>query len=369
VIPRHERPPDYLLPPSAYFDAGWWEREQQALFSDRWALVASAHVLRQRGDYVARDVGRVPLVVVVGEDGELRAFHNVCRHRGMALLAGTGRVEGSVNCFYHQWRYGLDGELQVVPQRKEEFPDLVACDWGLLPASVALWEGLVFTHPDPDAEPLIDALAGIDSLDQGGFLGSHRPGQLHELAVLHLDARCNWKLFVENHIDVYHLWYLHAGTLGDYDHTRFEHHQVGANWVSYEPFRSADRAEATRAAGTIQITHLNERDRYGLGAHLAFPNLMMATSAEFFATYVAEPVGPERSMIELRIRGEAEADVGRLRSLALAFINEDIQACEAIQRSIRSPAFRVGPLAHHHERPIETFQRNVLQRLGLDGGR
>jgi hypothetical protein len=97
---------------------------------------------------------------------------------------------------------------------------------------------------------------------------------------------------------------------------------------------------------------------------MVFPNLLMATSAEFFATYAAEPVAPQRTVVELRIRAEPAADPAHLLGALRSFILEDIAACEAVQRGVRSPMFSVGPLARDHERPITTFQANLLTRLG-----
>jgi Rieske 2Fe-2S family protein len=351
--------PTYLLPPSAYSSPTWFEQERAALFTRRWALVASEDQLTEPGSYVVATIGTAPVVVICGEDGRLRAFHNLCRHRGMMLLQGTGRVQQRIRCFYHQWRYDLDGALAVVPQRAEQFPDLVTAEWGLLPASLEVWEGMVFVHPDPAAEPLAGTLDGLP-----GHIGSFRPGLLAQVALVRLEARCNWKLLVENHIDVYHLWYLHASTLGDFDHARFEHRQVGRNWVSYEPIRRDGLEGGALTSGTATIAHLSGRDRMGIGAHQVFPNLLMATAAEFFATYVAEPVAPDRTVVELRIRAERGADGTKLLAAVQSFIAEDIGACEAVQAGIASPAFSVGPLARDHEAPIYAFQTHVLDAMG-----
>jgi Rieske 2Fe-2S family protein len=186
---------------------------------------------------------------------------------------------------------------------------------------------------------------------------------LCEVANATFDLGCNWKLFVENHVDVYHLWYLHERSLGAFDHTRFEHRQVAEHWTSWEPLRSLEAPNPIQAEGTVEIAHLNDRDRYGLGAHLVFPNLMIATAAEFFATYVAEPVTAERTRLRLRIRAESDADGKVLLAAVRSFIEEDIAACESIQRVVRSPTFEVGPLARDHEAPLVAFQREVLRRL------
>jgi Rieske 2Fe-2S family protein len=352
------------LPPAAYWSREWFEREQSTLFGPRWMLVASTDQLTNAGDYVTAVVGRAPLAVVRGDDGCLRAFHNLCRHRGMVLLEGAGNVARTINCFYHQWRYALDGSLQVVPQGREQFPDLDRSALGLRPAALEIWEGMVFVHPDPDARPLGDTLGQLPA-----YLGSHRPGLLQQAAHQRIEARCNWKLFVENHIDVYHLWYLHEQSLGDFDHRQFEHHQLGRNWASYEPLKGEELSDAALTRSTVAIDHLDQRDRFGLGAHLVFPNLMMATAAEFFATYQAEPIGPDRTVIDLRIRSENGADADALVDALRSFITEDVTACEAVQAAVASPAFEVGPLAAEHERPITVFHTNVLDALGLEVNR
>ena len=348
--------PASLLDRAAYTDAGWFRREQERLFARTWALVGEAAAVARPGDYLTATVGGVPLLVVVDEAGVRRGFHNVCRHRGMVMLEGAGTCR-AVRCDYHAWRYGLDGSLRVVPQRDDQFPDLDPDALGLLPAAVAEWEGLLFACPDPDVVPLRDWMAGFPAA-----VGSVRPGLVPQVAAADIEAACNWKLFVENHIDVYHLWYLHALTLGDFEHRRFEHRAVGPHWVSYEPRRPSDGPTGIDT-GTPPIAHLDARDRNGLGAHLLFPNMTFAVSAEFVITCAAAPVAPDATRIELRVRAEPGADAGGLLAAARSFIDEDLSACERIQSAMSSPWFEVGALARDHEAPITAFQRNLLTAL------
>jgi choline monooxygenase len=349
--------PAFLLPPEAYTDAGWFRKEQAGLFACTWQLVGDAAALREPGDYLATTVGGVPLVLVVDESGTRRAFHNMCRHRGMVMVDGAGAGCRAIRCEYHDWRYGLDGSLRVVPQRADQFPGLDAGELGLLPAAVGEWEGMVFACPDPGVTPLAEFLGGFPDA-----IGSARPGLLPVVAGADIPAGGNWKLFVENHIDVYHLWYLHALSLADFEHRLFEHRAVGPHWVSYEP-RRADDGPTGLDAGNPPIAHLDDRDRNGLGAHLLFPNITFAVSAEFVITYAAVPVAPDRTRIELRVRAEPGADADGLLASARSFIDEDISACERIQAALASPWFTVGPLARDHEAPITSFQRNVLAAL------
>jgi Rieske 2Fe-2S family protein len=346
----------HLLPADAYWSDEWFEREQRLLFSHTWHLVAAEDELAEPGSYVSYTAGLDPLVVVRDLDGELRAFHNLCRHRGMPLVEGCGSSRSGLVCPYHFWSFGLDGALRNVPQ-PGQFPDLDAAEWGLLPASVGTWGGLVFVHPDPEAETLLDWLGELP-----GAIGSYRPELLVEVAGHEFDARCNWKLFVENHVDVYHLWYLHARTLGDYDHDRFEWHQLGRNWVSYEPVKEG--VTRRRPDAVLQpIEHISGRDLSGVGAHAAFPNVLMASEAGYFITYAVRPTGPAHCVVDLRIRAEPGADAEGLLAGAKAFIVEDIDACEGIQSTIRSTRFGVGPMAVEHERPITLFHQHLLEVL------
>ena len=111
------------------------------------------------------------------------------------------------------------------------------------------------------------------------------------------------------------------------------------------------------------IAHLADRDRFGLGAHLVFPNLMIAAAQLLFTTSVAVPVSAERTRLGLRIRAEPGAGGGLLTKALRSVLEEDVAAGEAVQHATRSPAFAVGPLARDHEAPIVGFHRSILARL------
>jgi len=354
---RRREAPTFRLEPGAYLDPGFLAREQDQVFAHSWSLVADAAELAAVGDTVPVMIGKCPIVVTRTEHG-LRAHHNICRHRGMQVVLDPGRCTG-LRCAYHGWEWDLDGALARVPQRRAQFPDLVDAELGLLPASVEEWEGMVFVHPDPDPLPLAEALGVVRE-----GIGSFQPGRLTQVAHVALTARCNWKLFVENHIDVYHLWYLHDRSLADYDHTRFEHHGAHGNWTSYEPIKAVRVGKVPPLAGALAISHIDDRDRNGIGAHMVFPNILMASTVDFFITYQITPITPAESRVDLRVRAEPGSDATALVDAARSFIDEDILACERIQVAMASDRFAVGPLALDHERPIEEFQRHLLGRLG-----
>lgn len=353
--------PTALLPAEAYWSPRWYEREQQRLFGATWHLVCRTDELARVGDAVTVEAGTERLLVLRDGDGTLRAFHNRCPHRGMRLLDGAGNVASGIVCPYHAWSFALDGRCRRIPQA-EQFPTATPDTCCLDEASVGVWAGLVFAHPEPGGslEAYLDAVPTL--------IGSFRPERLTQVARFEVPARCNWKLLVENHVDVYHLWYLHARTLSEYDHHRFAWRQVGPHWTSYEPRRPGVAARRPHA-GAPQIRHLDDRDRAGIGAHLVFPNLLMAAEAEMFLTYVARPVAPDRTSLDVRVHAEADAPPEPLVAAARAFLLEDVAACEAVQDTVRSRRFRVAHLAVDHERPITEFHRRVLAALGEGGDR
>lgn len=358
---RLQGSPRSLLPAEAYHSEDWWEAEQSQLFARTWTPAGSVEELAVPGDVVTVRAGTDPIFVVRDDEGELRAFHNLCPHRGYQLVAGERSLGNSLTCGYHFWNFRLNGELRNVPQGDEQFAGIDKCLWGLRPAAVATWEGMVLVHPEP-TETLPGWLGEFPD-----YMGSYHPGRLAEVAHVRFEAACNWKLFVENHIDVYHLWYLHARTLNQSDHDRFEWWQVGPHWASYEPLKK--EAYSARRDGLPPIPDIEERDRQGVLANLVFPNIQMAATNEVWLYYVAEPISPSRTVIDLRIRAVAGCDVERAIAQARPFLLEDIRAAERVQEGARSSRFAVGPLGKDHEKPIENFHEHYLARLGEAGKR
>jgi phenylpropionate dioxygenase-like ring-hydroxylating dioxygenase large terminal subunit len=313
--------------------------------------VADGEQLATPGSYVTATVQGVPLAVVRDQDGVVRAFHNICRHRGITLLEGTGTLGRFMTCPYHQWSYGLDGTLTRVPQQSDQFPDLATCELGLVGAQVAEWQGMVFVNPSAEAPPLPTAMAGLDQrLDR--FLS----GSLREVAKVEYQAACNWKLLVENHIDVYHLWYLHARSLAAYDHRSFAWESLGDNWWSLEPLK-VPPPEPTGFAW------IPEEMQHRIGAYLLFPNLMLVTTDDYFATYDAQPIAPDRTNLTLRVRAQDPDRADDLVASIRSFMAEDVAACERMQAGASSPAFDVGALARSHETPIVRFHSSLRRAM------
>ena len=300
----------FLLPPDAYYSRKWWEHEQRALFGRSYNLVAYASDLQKAGDRVVTQVGGPTIVVERQADGDIVAFVR-----------------------------GPDGT-------------------GLRPAAVGRWAGMIFAHPGPGAPRFEEWLGEFVQPDKGGDFDWDRLVEVDRIIV---PLRCNWKLYIENHVDIYHLWYLHDESLGMYDHLSLEWWEAGRHWGCVESLRPGS---VRQRPGMRPIQALADSERTLLRANLIFPNVPMTTMCTSVVTYQVVPTGPETCYLDLRVRGEAGSAVEDRSAFLRVQRDEDGGACEEIQRGVRSPWFSVGPIAQVHELPIQRFHEHLLAHLG-----
>lgn len=198
------------IAPDFYTDPDQFAREQH-LFNRQALVVGHSSLLKKAGDYFVHDHGGQPILVVRGEDEQIRAFLNVCRHRGVRLtdVEGVGNRPSFV-CPYHNWVYALDGSLVRVPLQSECFPELDKSCHGLKALPLAVCEGLIFVAGEPDAPLDLDQQLGPLAEDFKAFgLGEH---VFFRQSVTR--KRANWKLIIEAFLDGYHVVRLHRKTVG-----------------------------------------------------------------------------------------------------------------------------------------------------------
>src|SRR5436309_1434749 len=187
------------LPYRWYTDPDVLRREQESIFSTSWQYVGHVGGAPAPGTFFTARSGRTPIVVTRARDGELRAFLNVCRHRGFPLADGTGARE-TLQCPYHAWTYGLDGSLRAAP-RSEEIADFDRSELGLCQVALDTWGPFVFVNTAPNPEPLAAALGSM-------------PAQVAELGLdvddlvfytrWEAELQANWKIVCENFLECYH---------------------------------------------------------------------------------------------------------------------------------------------------------------------
>src|SRR5258705_5889322 len=189
-----------------------YELERDAIFRRTWLNVGSVEQVPKKGSYFTRelDAARTSVIVVRDSNGEVRAFHNMCRHRGNKLVWNdfpreeTAGVCRQFTCKYHGWRYGLEGDLNFV-QQESEFFDLDKSEFGLVPVRCEIWEGFVFVNFDADAPPLEEYLGKF-----AAGMNGYPFGKMTQVHKYRAEIGSNWKLFIDAFMEFYHAPVLHA---------------------------------------------------------------------------------------------------------------------------------------------------------------
>ncbi|RZT12151.1 Rieske-like 2Fe-2S protein [Mycobacterium sp. BK558] len=194
-------------------DPEQWKLEQQAIFRKLWLHVGRVERLPKTGSYFTREMPSVgagtSIIVNKDKDGAIRAFYNMCRHRGNKLVWNDypgEEVSGSCRqftCKYHAWRYALNGDLTFI-QQEDEFFDVDKADYPLKPVRCEIWEGFIFVNFDDDAEPLEDYLG-----DFGQGLKGYPFHEMTEVYSYRAEINANWKLFIDAFVEFYHAPILH----------------------------------------------------------------------------------------------------------------------------------------------------------------
>lgn len=325
----------HALQATYYTGSAAAERDRRAVFARSWQLVAREDQLDGSGDHVVAGSAGVPLLLVRGEDGELRALHNVCRHRAGPLALCDGRAAKRLRCRYHGWTYALDGHLQSAPDMQSAAlfdPSAVR----LPQAQVAPWRGLVFAAIGA-VPPLAELLDGIDAR-----VGAHALAGYAWHGRSHYDIDCDWKVYVDNYLEGYHVPHIHPelNRMLDYRSYRTE----CARWHSlqWSPLESAG-------------------DLYGDGEALYYwlwPNTMLNILPGRVQTNRVLPLGEGRCRVEFDFYYPPGVDSARpARDLEFSDLvqHEDVAICEQVQRGIASGSWSSGRLNPLRESGVHHF--------------
>ena len=195
------------LPPECYTDEAFYKREVETIFLKVWNFIGRADRVPNAGDYFAFEFVGVPVVVVRGRDGVVRAFANSCRHRGAKVMQGEGKCT-VMSCPYHAWTYAIDDGRLIGAMEMDETAGFAKKDFGLVPLRLELWGGFMFLNFDPDAAPLSDWLGDLPEV-----LAAYKLEEMVTTRRVEYDLACNWKVYVENAMESYHVPTVHQQTL------------------------------------------------------------------------------------------------------------------------------------------------------------
>ncbi|MBW3550006.1 MAG: aromatic ring-hydroxylating dioxygenase subunit alpha [Proteobacteria bacterium] len=334
------------LPARFYVEPAMAAIDRRLLFDRGWQLLAHVCQLRNPGDHVVADFAGLPVIAVRGADvadgpGEIRVFHNVCRHRAGPIASCDGLAARSLRCRYHGWTYGLDGVLRSAPEMAQA-EDFDAGAVRLPQLRLHVWQGLVFAAVAEPAMAFEALVAGIDarigSARRLEHYGHHRR--------VGYDIACNWKVYVDNYLEGYHVPHIHPGLNALLDYRSYV--TETAHWYSYQ-------WSALESAGEL----------YGDGDALYYwlwPNTMLNILPGRLQTNRVVPLGVDRCRVEFdfyyALDGDAD-NAGARREADLAFSDEvqleDLTICEDVQRGLASGSYRPGRLNPLRENAVHHF--------------
>jgi len=357
-----------MLPAGAYLDPAVLEWERAILFAGGWQCVGRASDVAKPRSRKAVAVGDDAVLLVRGDDGEVRAFFNTCAHRAHELLpCGATADSAFIACPYHNWVFNLKGELHKVPAGHRDRDDMAGI--GLAPAPLAEWQGFLFVNVDGHAEPVGDYFAGLDEL-----LAPYELDRLVVAASHDYELQANWKLAIENYQECYHCSSIHP------ELTRVSPPESGGAlsglglWVggTMELSDGVTTMSLDGLSGGAPMRRLSGRQLREVVYLQLMPNLLLSVHPDYVMTHLLTPLAPDRTAVECQwlFPPETVAREGFSPAYAVDFWDitnrQDWDACEGVQRGVGSRGYRPGPLSTWHE--SEVFQAiAVVARAYLDG--
>ncbi|MBO0865049.1 MAG: aromatic ring-hydroxylating dioxygenase subunit alpha [Mycobacterium sp.] len=407
-----------LVPSERYYSMAFAQLEVERMWPKVWQVACTVDHVAEPGDYFEYRCGPYSVLIVRGDDGALRAFQNVCRHRGNSLCTGTGSALRELRCGYHGWTYDLSGALKQIPHRKG-FGALRMSELPLHAVSVDTWERLVFVNLDVNALPLTDFLEAVPHDIAWCGLGDFRC-----YATMTIEVDANWKTIADGYSETYHVQTLHPELYRCMDdvnapqviwgHTSKSEQLYGVPsphlkqtltdaevWDAYvrtqgalmgvaegtpfpcdeqEPGQSvadviAQRTRAFAAGRGVDLAWASTDQVMRLHQYNIFPNMTLLTNADHLTVMAAlpgpdpdhgefvmmlwtrmPPGAPRSKPVDVRMTAR-EADPGLV-------MTQDITVLAGLQRGLHQPGFTHLVLSNE-ERRVINMHRNLERYLEL----
>lgn len=335
----------HALPAPFYTDPQIPALDAARVFARSWQLVCQQSRLQGVGDHVVSEIAGLPILVVRSDANHIRAYHNVCRHRAGPIARCDGLGAKALRCRYHGWTYGLDGVLRNAPEMAG-VADFNPAEIRLPEVRVQLWQGLVFVATD-EAPPFTEFVAGIDAR-----LGTQRAWTDYRFQHRSsYDIACNWKVYVDNYLEGYHVPHIHPGLNRLLDYRSYVTETSEWHSFQFSPLESAP-------------------DLYGNGEALyyfLYPNTMLNILPGRLQTNRVLPLSVDRCRVEFDFYYAADdgPDAATRRTKDLEFSDEvqveDVTICEDVQRGLASGSYHAGRLNPLRENAVHHFHE-LLRR-------
>lgn len=356
------------LPAQVYTSQEWYDREIETIFLKRWLLATREEEIPNRGDYVRVDIVGEPLVVLRDDEGTIRTLSAICRHRASELCTGKGNKRRLV-CPYHSWTYTLKGKLMGAPSM-EDAKCFDKSDHDLPTFRTETWAGFVFINFDPDAEPLLDSLGDLPNRFRDYKMEDMRVTRKWENRF-----NANWKIWVENSREGYHVPTVHRESLDTYypgcKSSKFQAEGVPGVYA----INSSDNENGLyipRNKTLPFIDGLSEYDQERTHFMVYYPHLLMNLPPDRITFHQYFPEGPgwtrivtwccfPKSTTELE-NFEQEAEEKYYPPMEL-FIKEDKEICEVVNRGIVGRFARPSRFSPSEEQTVYEFANYVLDHV------
>jgi len=343
----------WSLPAAFYTHPSVLESEREKIFGQTWQVVGHCHQLAKPGDYFTVEVHGEPLLLVRGSGGELRGFYNVCRHRAGPPAEGSGSRK-LFRCGYHGWTYGLDGSLIRAPEFEGQ-RDFRPERFALTPVRVEQWFNLIFVNLDANAEPLAKRLGvfpkQVERFNFAGMKLFHRRTY---------DMKCNWKTYVDNYLEGYHLPSVHPGLNRELDYGAYTVEPFARHVRQFSPIRGAQPGDATPRR--YQVCEDLTTDYFWI-----FPNWMLNCYPDNVSLNIVLPLGTDRSRAIFEWYLPEEAFDSKTARDSVDFSDqiqiEDIAICETVQKNLHSRSYERGRYGAKQEQGVHAFHRTYAETM------
>jgi phenylpropionate dioxygenase-like ring-hydroxylating dioxygenase large terminal subunit len=370
-------PSAQTLPGWTYSDPGFFAAEKEALFLRSWQLVCHVSEVAAPGDFATLSILGERALVVRQEDGSLRAFYNVCRHRASAVLSGQGSCGAMIRCPYHGWTYRLDGSLRAVPG-EAGFPAFDRVGYGLKPLELEVFLGFVFVRFRSGGPSVAERMAPY-----AAELATYRLPELRPLGKhWNIEMKADWKNVMDNYLEGYHVPVGHPGLYRMFGaHYELETQPTAVSraihWLRDK--RSPVWSEGLYQSLLPAMEHLPEDRRRSWAYYGMLPNFAFDVYADQISYFQVLPKAPGACVLRGRAYGlpgpDARSEDGR-RLRAARWLNgrintqvhkEDITLVEAVQVGLGSESYTSGLLSEKEMclRQFHDFIRKAIPAAAL----
>lgn len=350
------------VPIDRYTDAAFYDLEMKHFWPKTWLWAGHVNEIPEPGSYKLFERLGQSVIIARGNDGQVRAFHNVCTHRASSLVQEPHGSVRRFTCPYHAWTFSLDGRLVAVPDQARNFACLDKADHGLVPVRCETMRGMIYLNLDGNALPLSEYFATTEQ-----ELGSFPLEQMVVRGELVFEMDCNWKASYDNFLEIYHVSTVHAKSIAPFldsksfvvslfkhGHARFATRKKGASTIFGKDLVVPDTASALFKDHTIGLP--------------MFPNGFAALDPVGFGWQTWWPLARNKSLMVTTLMGWKDQDEAfwtDMKAQMKAISVEDLFLFSNLQRSYES-GVRKGAVMSYQEQQLYWYQEELDRQIGVE---